>query len=35
MSGKALVDLRNVWDPHEAERAGLTYLGIGRGTLPA
>jgi len=35
MRGKALVDLRNVWDPHEAERAGLTYLGIGRGALPA
>ena len=35
MSGKVLVDLRNVWDPHEAERAGLTYLGIGRGALLA
>jgi UDPglucose 6-dehydrogenase len=35
MRGKVLVDLRNVWDPHEAERAGLTYVGIGRGKLPA
>jgi hypothetical protein len=24
-----------VWDPHEAERAGFTYFGVGRGTLPA
>jgi UDPglucose 6-dehydrogenase len=35
MSGKVLIDLRNVWDPHEAERAGLAYSGIGRGSLPA
>ncbi|MFL6728435.1 MAG: UDP-glucose dehydrogenase family protein [Sphingomicrobium sp.] len=35
MRGKALVDLRNVWDPHEAERAGLDYFGVGRGKLPA
>lgn len=35
MRGRTLVDLRNVWDPHEAERAGLTYVGIGRGKLPA
>ena len=34
MRGKTLVDLRNVWDPHEAERAGLKYVGIGRGRLP-
>jgi len=34
MRGKTLVDLRNVWDPHEAERAGLIYVGIGRGKLP-
>jgi UDPglucose 6-dehydrogenase len=33
MGGKLLVDLRNVYDPHEAERAGLTYHGIGRGHL--
>ena len=31
MRGKTLVDLRNVWDPHEAERAGLRYFGVGRG----
>jgi UDPglucose 6-dehydrogenase len=35
MHGKALIDLRNVWDPVEAERVGLTYLGIGRGAPPA
>ncbi len=35
MRGKALIDLRNVWDPVEAQRAGLTYLGIGRGARPA
>ena len=34
MRGNVLVDLRNVWDPHEAERAGLSYAGIGRGKLP-
>ena len=32
MRGKALVDLRNVYDPAEAARAGLVYRGIGRGT---
>ena len=32
MHGKVLVDLRNVYDPEEAERAGLTYYGIGRGS---
>ena len=31
MRGKALVDLRNVYNPAEAERAGLEYRGIGRG----
>jgi UDPglucose 6-dehydrogenase len=30
MRGKALVDLRNVYDPEEAHRAGLDYRGIGR-----
>ena len=35
MRGTTLVDLRNVWDPHEAERAGLSYFGVGRGKLPA
>ncbi|HEX6660489.1 MAG TPA: UDP-glucose/GDP-mannose dehydrogenase family protein [Sphingomicrobium sp.] len=34
MRGKILIDLRNVWDPHEAERVGLNYVGIGRGRLP-
>ena len=31
MRGKVLVDLRNVYDREEAERAGLVYSGIGRG----
>jgi UDPglucose 6-dehydrogenase len=31
MRGKILVDLRNVYDRSEAEEAGLTYYGIGRG----
>ena len=31
MRGKVLVDLRNVYDRDEAEEAGLTYFGIGRG----
>ena len=35
MRGKTLVDLRNVWDPHEAEKFGLSYVGVGRGKLPA
>jgi len=30
MRGRTLVDLRNVYDPEEAERAGLDYHGIGR-----
>jgi UDPglucose 6-dehydrogenase len=30
MRGRVLVDLRNVYDPAEAERAGLDYRGIGR-----
>ena len=33
MKGKVLVDLRNVYDRAEAERAGLTYFGVGRGRL--
>ena len=33
MKGKVLVDLRNVYDRAEAERAGLTYYGVGRGRL--
>jgi UDPglucose 6-dehydrogenase len=31
MRGAALVDLRNVFQPAEAEEAGLTYSSIGRG----
>jgi UDPglucose 6-dehydrogenase len=31
LRGKILVDLRNVYDPDEAEEAGLTYYGVGRG----
>jgi UDPglucose 6-dehydrogenase len=31
LRGKILVDLRNVYDRAEAEAAGLTYYGIGRG----
>jgi UDPglucose 6-dehydrogenase len=34
MRGRILVDLRNVWDPQEAERAGFIYVGVGRGKLP-
>jgi UDPglucose 6-dehydrogenase len=30
MRGRMLVDLRNVYDPDEAQRAGLDYRGIGR-----
>jgi UDPglucose 6-dehydrogenase len=33
MRGNVLVDLRNVYDSAEAEAAGLTYFGIGRGRL--
>jgi UDPglucose 6-dehydrogenase len=35
MRGKHLVDLRNVYEPEEAARAGLTYRGIGRGDVRA
>ena len=31
MRGKVLVDLRNVYDREDAEEAGLTYYGVGRG----
>jgi len=31
MRGRSLVDLRNVYDREDAERAGLDYSGIGRG----
>jgi UDPglucose 6-dehydrogenase len=33
LAGKVLVDLRDVYDRNEAEEAGLTYYGVGRGTL--
>ncbi|HUP67025.1 MAG TPA: UDP-glucose/GDP-mannose dehydrogenase family protein [Sphingomicrobium sp.] len=33
MRGKALVDLRNVYDRKDAEDAGLFYSGVGRGRL--
>jgi UDPglucose 6-dehydrogenase len=33
MRGKTLVDLRNVYDRGDAERAGLDYFGVGRGRL--
>jgi UDPglucose 6-dehydrogenase len=33
LRGKVLVDLRNVYDRGEAEEAGLTYYGVGRGRL--
>jgi UDPglucose 6-dehydrogenase len=35
MRGKVLVDLRNVYDRLEAERAGLIHYGVGRGRLPS
>jgi UDPglucose 6-dehydrogenase len=31
MRGKVLVDLRNIYDRADAEKAGLTYRGVGRG----
>jgi UDPglucose 6-dehydrogenase len=31
LRGKVLVDLRNVYDRSDAEEAGLTYYGVGRG----
>ena len=31
MRAKHLIDLRNVYDPADVERAGLSYRGIGRG----
>ena len=35
LRGKVLVDLRNVYDRAEAEEAGLTYFGVGRGRAHA
>jgi UDPglucose 6-dehydrogenase len=34
MAGRVLVDLRNVYDPLEAERAGLVYRSLGRAARP-
>ena len=34
MSGRVLVDLRNVYDPAAMRQAGLIYHGIGRGAAP-
>jgi UDPglucose 6-dehydrogenase len=34
MKGRALVDLRNVYDPQEARRAGFDYRGLGRASMP-
>jgi UDPglucose 6-dehydrogenase len=31
MRGNQLIDLRNVYDPEDVRRAGLSYRGIGRG----
>ena len=31
MRGKFLIDLRNIYDRSEAQQAGLTYYGVGRG----
>jgi UDPglucose 6-dehydrogenase len=33
MRGKVLVDLRNIYDRADAEKAGLTYRGVGRGRV--
>jgi UDPglucose 6-dehydrogenase len=35
MRGRTLLDLRNVYDRVEAEEAGLTYFGVGRGRQAA
>jgi UDPglucose 6-dehydrogenase len=35
MAGNVIVDLRNIFDPGQAEAAGFSYVGIGRGTMPA
>ncbi|HVM23205.1 MAG TPA: UDP-glucose/GDP-mannose dehydrogenase family protein [Sphingomicrobium sp.] len=35
LHGKILVDLRNVYDPEEAQEAGLAYYGVGRGRAVA
>jgi UDPglucose 6-dehydrogenase len=33
MRGDVLIDLRNVYDPAEAEQAGLIHFGVGRGHI--
>jgi UDPglucose 6-dehydrogenase len=33
LRGKILVDLRNVYDRGDAEEAGLSYFGVGRGRI--
>jgi UDPglucose 6-dehydrogenase len=33
MRGKLIVDLRNVYNPSDAEEAGFEYVGIGRGRI--
>ena len=33
LRGKVLVDLRNVYDREEAQEAGLSYFGVGRGSF--
>jgi UDPglucose 6-dehydrogenase len=35
MRGRAFIDLRNVYKPHEAAAAGLDYFGIGIGAAAA
>ena len=35
MRGKVLVDLRNIYDRSDAEEAGLSYRGVGRGRAPS
>jgi UDPglucose 6-dehydrogenase len=34
MRGKAVFDGRNIWEPADVRKAGLTYHGIGRGSRP-
>ena len=33
MSGKLIVDLRNVYNRADAEEAGFSYIGLGRGKI--
>ena len=33
MNGKVLIDLRNIYEPQEAARVGLSYRGVGRGEV--